>query len=252
MKNFYLKGVLVPDEDKWLYDLFGIDATTHKDVRNFLEDANGEEVTIYIDSPGGVITTGSNIYSELREYKGKSTSFVTGWAASAASWAMLGSDWVIASPTARFMLHNAQGVAEGDYRDMEAAAGRLKNANNSFINAYQLKSGKSREEIQAILDKETFYIAQEALENGLIDEIALKEGEQLEPLIAAAMPMGGINIQKMHELAAKYKDNPEGLLEQIQKPETQEAESGGGSPAISDRLKIQQTEFNKLRKKLYH
>jgi ATP-dependent Clp endopeptidase proteolytic subunit ClpP len=272
MKKYYMNGVLVPKGDKWIYDLFGIQATTFEQLRDFLEEANGEEVTVYIDSPGGLITVGSNIYDALREYGGQSTAHVTAWAASAASWAMLGADKVVAAPTARFMLHNATGMAEGDYRDMEAAVGRLKNANNSFINAYQLKTGKSRAEIQAIMDKETFYVAQEALDNGFIDEIALKEGEELEPLIAAAMPMGGVNIQKMHELAMKYKDDPDKLIEKAKAEQGEakpggngaegakdDAESGGKCRPVSDRneqipdaLITQRQEFNRLRKRLYN
>jgi ATP-dependent Clp protease protease subunit len=241
MKKFYMKGVIVSQEDKWIYDFFGMTSVTPEEVIAFLDDANGEEIKIYIDSPGGLITAGSDIYSALREYEGESTSFITGWAASAASWAMLGTKKVIASPTARFMYHNAQGRAEGDYRDMEAAAGRLKNANNSFINAYQIKTGKSRDEIQAMLDKDTFHTAQEALEFGFVDEIALKDGEELEPLIAAAI--GGININKMHELAMKYKDKPNELLKH--KPD-----SGGNSGPATDVMDKQKTDLNKIRKKI--
>lgn len=251
MKKFYMNGSIIKQEDKWIYDFLGMTSVSPEEIIAFLDDANGEEVKIYIDSPGGLVTAGSDIYTALREYEGESTSFVTGWAASAASWAMLGTKKTIASPTARFMYHNAQGRAEGDYREMEAAAGRLKNANNSFINAYQIKTGKSREEIQAMLDKETFHTAQEALDFGFVDEIALKDGEELEPLIAASF--GGIDIQRMHDLALKYKDNHEGLLEKMKnEPDKPDAESGEETPAISDILTTQRRDLNRIRKKLYN
>lgn len=249
MKKFYMNGVIVNKDDKWIYDFFGITSVTPEEVIAFLDDANGEEIKVYVDSPGGEVSSGSDIYSALREYAGKSIAYVTGWAASAAAWAILGADTVIASPTARFMYHNAQSYAEGDYRDMEAAAGRLKNANKSFLNAFQIKTGKSINDLQALLDKDTFYDAQQAYDNGFIDEIALKEGEELEPLIAAAMPMGGINIQKMHDLAMKYKNNHEQLMEEA-KPE--DKSGGENRPVLSDTLKTQRQEFNKLRKKIFN
>lgn len=246
-----MNGSIIKQEDKWIYDFLGIASVSMEEIIAFLDDANGEEVKIYIDSPGGLITAGSDIYSALREYEGESTAFVTGLAASSASWAMLGAKKVIASPTARFVYHNASTSASGDYRDMEHAAYRLKNANNSFINAYQIKTGKSREEIQEMLDKETFHTAQEALDFGFVDEIALKDGEELEPLIAASI--GGINIQKMHDLALKYKDNHEGLLEKIKnEPDKPDAESGEETPAISDILTTQRRDLNRIRKKLYN
>jgi len=242
MKKFYVTGTLISKGDKWIYDFFEIPATAYEDVTTFLEDANGEDVMLIFDSPGGLITSGANIYDALRAYTGKSTAHISSISASASSFAMLGADRVTSSPIARVMIHNAASRAEGDYRDMEAARDRLINANNSFINAYQLKTGKSRGEIQTLLDKTTYMTAQEALEHGFIDEITLKEGEELEPLIAAALP-GGIDINKMHELAVKYKDNPEQLLKQRE-------ESGGESGPVSDALNTQRQEFNKLRKKI--
>lgn len=214
-KRFDLKGYLVSDDDKWIYDLLEINAVSHKQIIDFLSEANGEDVDIVIDSPGGLVRIGSDIYSELRKYAGNSTAYILGISASASTVAMLGAKKVVSMPTARYFMHNAQGSMEGDYRDMRKAATDLKVANESIINAYELKTKMPRDQLQAIMDKNTWMTAQEAKGYGFVDEIALKDGESLSGVeIAAALDLPfkapeAINIQKLHEIAATLKAKDE-------------------------------------------
>jgi ATP-dependent Clp protease protease subunit len=249
-KRFDVKGYIVPDDDKWIYDLLEIGAVSHNDIKAFLEEANGEDIELMIDSPGGVVRIASDIYSELRSYAGNSTAYIMGISASASSILMLGAQKVVAFPTARVMIHNAQSAAEGDYREMEQAAVRLKKANDSIINAYQIKTGMSRKDLQDLMDKNTWMTAQEAKNYGFVDEIALKDGENLDE-IAAALPLPMsvapiLNMEKMHEFAMKYKEKPE----ELQKEDEKDDESGGGSRPVS--LIEQKQRFYNLKMKLYH
>jgi Protease subunit of ATP-dependent Clp proteases len=80
-----VKGAIVPNDNKWIYDLFDMESTCPKDVADVIEKANGEKIDIYISSGGGDIFAGSEIYEMLRAYTGQAKIHVTGIAASAAS-----------------------------------------------------------------------------------------------------------------------------------------------------------------------
>ena len=80
-----VKGTIVSSDEAWIYDWFGIENTSPKPIRDALARARGEPVDVYINSGGGDIFAGSEIYSELRAYKGPVALHVTGLAASAAS-----------------------------------------------------------------------------------------------------------------------------------------------------------------------
>lgn len=179
MKTVNIKGVIVSDDEKWIYDWFGIAAVSPKDVNDELAAANGEDVDVIINSGGGSVFAGSEIYSSLKSYKGGTIARIVGLAASAASFAALGCDLVAISPTAQMMIHNAWTRVSGDYRDMEHGAQFLKNTNAAIANAYRLKTGKSEEELKSMMDAETWMTAQKAVQEGFADEIMFDEQKQL-------------------------------------------------------------------------
>ena len=90
MKKLYINGEIIPDDDQWMYDLLEMSATSHKKVKSFVDESGTDDLEIYINSPGGSVHAGSAIYDELRAYKGKTTAYITGIAASAATLIMLG------------------------------------------------------------------------------------------------------------------------------------------------------------------
>ena len=65
-----VKGTIVPNDDQWIYDLFEIEATSPKIVNDAIANANGDRLDVYINSGGGDVFSGSEIYSALREYSG--------------------------------------------------------------------------------------------------------------------------------------------------------------------------------------
>ncbi|MDH2474260.1 MAG: Clp protease ClpP [Clostridium perfringens] len=165
-----IKGDIIEDDSQWIYDWIGWSYTSPKNVINKLKEANGQPVTLKINSPGGSVFAASEIYTELRNYTGDVNIQIVGLAASAASViAMAGRSSM--SPTAQLMVHNVSTRAGGDYRVMEHTAEILKNANDTIANAYIAKSGMTREEALELMDKESYLSAQKAKELGLIDEI---------------------------------------------------------------------------------
>lgn len=180
MQIIDVRGFIVPDEDAFFYRFFRYTVTCPKDVLIALQKAAGEPVTVRINSYGGDVWSGSEIYTDLRSYEGEVNVEVTGLAASAASVIMMAGSRVRASPTSEIMIHNPSSRAEGDYRAMEQAAQSLRNTREAIVNAYELKTGISRTRIRTMMNAETWMTAQKAVENGFADEIMFVEGGKIE------------------------------------------------------------------------
>lgn len=163
-------GDIVVNDDKFFYEWLGYECTCPKDVEDALLAANGGAVTVKISSNGGDIVAASQIYTALRQYTGAVSIEIVGLAASAASVIATAARCEI-SPTAMIMVHNVQTVVQGDHRDMAHAAELLKSANETVVNAYCLKTGKDKAELLALMEKETWLSADEALEHRFVDGI---------------------------------------------------------------------------------
>lgn len=211
MKDLKIKGVIIPNDDKWIYDLFEIDATCPSDVENALNQANGEDVRVIVSSGGGDVQAGNDIRFLLKDYKGNLKIHNTSIAASAAAviCSVEGRECT-AEPTAMFMWHNVASYAQGDYNAMDKASSALKAANKSLVQGLVNKTGKSEEECLEIMNKETWYSAKDALEIGLIDGIADMGNESSTRLVAnfnsGMLPLALVNKMKSEKQQEKLND----------------------------------------------
>lgn len=174
MRVIDIKGEIINSNNQWIYDWLGMEATSPKKISDALQDAGGEDVEIHINSPGGDVFAGSEIYTLLRSYSGKVKIKILGIAASAASVIAQAGESEI-SPTGMFMIHNVKTWSSGDYRDMEYTAEALRAANESIINAYVAKTGMTQEELQGLMDRETYMAAAQAVEYGFVDKVMFAE-----------------------------------------------------------------------------
>lgn len=174
MRVIDIKGEIINSNNQWIYDWLGMEATSPKKISDALQDAGGEDVEIHINSPGGDVFAGSEIYTLLRSYSGKVKIKILGIAASAASVIAQAGESEI-SPTGMFMIHNVKTWSSGDYRDMEYTAEALRAANESIINAYVAKTGMTQEELQSLMDRETYMAAAQAVEYGFVDKVMFAE-----------------------------------------------------------------------------
>ena len=78
MAKIGVKGTIVADDDKWIYEYFGIAATCPKDIHAAIVDANGEDLDVEINSGGGDVVAGNEIYTALRMYRGKVNIIISG------------------------------------------------------------------------------------------------------------------------------------------------------------------------------
>lgn len=171
MKTIQINGTIVDDEDAWIYDFFGIRNTSPERIKKELEEAEGDEVTFEINSGGGDLFAGNEIYYMISAYGPPTRADITALAASAATVIACGADTVRASPGMQYMIHNVSCSAQGDYRTMDHTSAVLQNANRAVSNIYQLKTGMSERELLKLMNEETWMEAGRAVELGFVDEI---------------------------------------------------------------------------------
>ena len=171
MADIEIKGTIASNDDGWIYDYFGIENTTPKKVKDALKEANGEEVTIQVNSGGGDVFAGNEIYYLISGYKGNATVDITGFAASAATIVCCAGNRVRATPGAQYMIHNVSCSAYGDYNEMDHTSEILQNANKAISNIYRVKTGLSEKELLDLMNEETWMDATRAKELGFVDEI---------------------------------------------------------------------------------
>ncbi len=162
----------IDEEDFW-----GDEVTPKAFREDLMSDT--DDITIWINSPGGNVWAAAEIYTMIREYPGKVTVKIDAIAASAASVVAMAGDTVMVSPVAMLMIHDPMTVAMGNARDMEKAIDTLNEVKESIVNAYAAKTGLRRSKIAELMSNETWMNAKKAVELGFADGI-LFEGEEPE------------------------------------------------------------------------
>lgn len=220
MTKIHVKGAIISDQMQRIYDWIGIEATSPGKVISALPNDNSE-IEIIINSGGGDVFAGSEIYSALKEYQGKSVSKIVGIAASAASVIAMGTDKILISPTAQMMIHNVSTYGDGDYRDFEHTSEVLKSANQSIANAYKNKTGKSDEDLKKLMDAETWFNSDSAIENGFADEVMFEDKKNLS--LSANFGAVTLSDDAIDKIASLMDSNNEKQTEQNENHQLAEA-----------------------------
>lgn len=163
MRTLFLNGQI--SDETW----FG-DEVTPEIFRGELNAGKGP-VSVWINSPGGDVFAAAQIYNMLMDYPYDVTVMIDGLAASAASVIAMAGTKVQMSPVAMMMIHNPATIAIGDTEEMKKAIKMLDEVKESIMNAYEIKSGLSRDKISRLMDAETWFNAKKAVELGFADEI---------------------------------------------------------------------------------
>lgn len=188
-----IKGDIIPNNQKFIYDWMQWDSTSPNDIISVLNEVNGtEDIIIEMNSGGGNVITAHEIYSAIAGYKGNIEIHVMGLAGSAASEILTACKSKI-SPVGLVMIHNCMTNASGDYREMDSTSQMLQEVNQSIRNAYKAKTGLADEQLIELMNNTTWMSAQKAIDIGIVDELlvfdsqnsdALNEDGTIQPALA--------------------------------------------------------------------
>lgn len=150
-------------------DWFGVSAAM---VVSALLDADGRDVLVHLNSPGGMYTEGLAIHSAFKQYSGNVTFRIAGMAASAASFVMLSGNRIEITEGSLVMIHDAWDMTVGDASEHRKTADLLDKVSNSIAGMYAGKGGGEVAGWRALMETETWYAGQEAVDAGLVDTLA--------------------------------------------------------------------------------
>ena len=146
----------------------------------FLEAENPKkEISLYINSPGGVVTSGLSIYDTMQFIRCPVTTLCTGQAASMGSLLLTAGekDMRFALPNARIMVHQPSGGFRGQATDILIHAEEIKGLKKRLNEIYVHHTGNDYETIEKALERDNFMSADKAKDFGLIDRVVAKRGE---------------------------------------------------------------------------
>jgi ATP-dependent Clp protease protease subunit len=130
-----------------------------------------ENVTVNINSPGGDLFEGIAIYNVLRDHQGEVTTRVIGLAASAASLIAMAGDKIQVARASFMMIHNVWVMAVGNRNDLRDAADQLEAFDDALAGIYVARTGKQKAAVAKMMDKETWFMGEKAIEEGFADEL---------------------------------------------------------------------------------
>lgn len=143
----------------------------------FLEAENpSKEISIYVNSPGGIVTSGLAIYDTMQYIKPDVSTLCIGQAASMGSLLLAAGTKGLryALPNARVMLHQPSGGAQGQASDIEIHAREILAIRERLNNIYVEHTGQDMETIKKALDRDNFLTAEDAKEFGIVDDVVLR------------------------------------------------------------------------------
>ena len=164
------------------------EGTSAQGFHDALQDHNGADVTLLLDSPGGVVSDGLSIYNALMQYSGKVTVHVDTMAASIASVIACAADNLIMNSNAQFMIHKAWTVAMGNSTDFRGLIEQLDSLDGMIADVYVERTGAEKAELLEMMEKETYLSAEDAYAMGFANEInQIKKERKAEKAKAFAM-----------------------------------------------------------------
>ncbi len=140
----------------------------------FLESENPKkDISLYINSPGGIVTSGLAIYDTMRYIRPDVSTVCVGQAASMGSMLLCSGakDKRYALPHSRIMMHQPSGGAQGQASDIEIQAREILSLRERLNKIYAEHTGQKLEVIEKAVDRDRFMSPEEALDFGLIDEV---------------------------------------------------------------------------------
>lgn len=161
--------------DIYLYDVISADwGMSALDFVRLVAEAKASgasSIVLHINSPGGDVFEAAAMGAALHAANMPVTARIEGLCASAATTLAGQCHTVEMVDGAFFMIHNSSSVAWGDRREMAKVGSLLEKSDAQIAAGYAKKTGKTTEEVSALMDAETWYTATEAHQNGFVDAV---------------------------------------------------------------------------------
>ena len=155
------------------------DVINAKDIRETLESVT-DDIVIKLNSPGGDVFEGIEIYNYLKDHPSNITVEVTGIAASAATFITAGANEVIMNVGTSLMIHEASTFTWGNKSDIQKTLNALETIDESILSIYSEKTGQSNEQLEEWMNEEKWFTADEAVEFGFADSVKRDNAESVE------------------------------------------------------------------------
>lgn len=170
-----IEGEIIDDDWAWLYEWADVAHANPNAFREELRQFSGKPLTVWIDSFGGSVFAATGIYNALKEHTGRVNVKIDGKAMSAATIIAMAGEKIYMSPTAIMMIHNPLTEVYGYASDLRKTADILDEVKEAIMNAYVMKTGRSRNKISSMMDDEYYMSAKTAIKEGFADEILYSE-----------------------------------------------------------------------------
>ncbi|HHH1341016.1 TPA: ClpP-like prohead protease/major capsid protein fusion protein [Yersinia enterocolitica] len=201
---FRMKASGEKSADIYIYEEIGYWGVTARQFASSLKALGDiDHINLRIHSPGGDVFEGIAIYNLLNTHPASKTVYIDGLAASMASVIAMVGNPVIMPENAMMMIHKPWGITGGDANDMRDYADLLDKVEGVLIPSYAQKTGKTPDELAAMLGEETWLTAQECVEHGFADQ-----------LLPSMQAMARINSKRIEE----FESMPASLKNMIIKP----------------------------------
>lgn len=186
-----------------MYDVIGYDpwtgsGVTAKRIAAALRAIGPKkDIVVNINSPGGDLFEGIAIYNLLRDHQGKVTTRTVGLAASAASVIAMAGDEVQVARAGFMMIHNVWVMAIGNKNDLRDAAVQLETFDDALASIYAARSGMEKSKVAKLMDKETWFSGDQAIEDGFADSLLpadlVEETEEDEATASASAAVRAVD-----------------------------------------------------------
>lgn len=230
-RNFYILDPIAADNKRYNYVTGKEELIESKtSQRYFVDNLSGmtaaDTVNLYINCTGGSVKEAIGIYNVLRRCPAKIVAYIDGFACSAASVIAMAADTVIMPRNTAMMIHNASGGAWGTAKDLRKAADDLDVINLAAIQSYTMHAGDKlpEDELQKMLDAETWLTAEDCLKWGLADELGTNEvdpASALQQFTAAAQAAAGGPDARLYANPPAFLASRQPVPEQEDKPKVE-------------------------------
>lgn len=225
MKKYYSLTVNGKEADIFIFgdiaswEFFESDLSSYtlsKELAGLSEDVG--VINVHINSYGGEVGEGLAIYNLLKQHKAKIRTICDGFACSIASVIFMAGDERIMSNASLLMVHNAWTFALGNADELRKAADDLETITQASINAYMERVNITKDELEAMLDAETWLLPQDALDKGFATAVVGVENSVGKAAASVRKSLFALLQNKLTERIVEFKPVSEPEPEPIPEP----------------------------------